>query len=96
MQHEKIIKRPNGDSVKIWTRLIIRDWDGAPKYMVSVFVKPIKKKTWESIRNADNYTWRRLDTKGHEEFDMNKFLEHVSAEEILEVKRELWKLLEPK
>jgi hypothetical protein len=97
MQHEKIIKRPDGSSVKIYVSLTftMSGHYGQPYYVVAVFLKAPKKKKWEAVRDTDDFTWRRLDINGRREYDMKKSLEHVSAEEILEVKRELWKLLEP-
>ncbi len=98
MQHEKIIKRENGDSVKIDVSISISFYhkDLQNLYSVGVAIKPKNKRIWVYIQNQDDYSWRKLNSKERQEYDMKNYLLHVTAEEILEVKRELWKLLEPK
>jgi hypothetical protein len=96
MRHETIFKRDNGDCVKINTSVYLDNYRSMNAvYRISVDVKPKGKKKWVNVHSSDDYEWRRLSTEKRYEYEMNIYLQHVSQDEIMEAKLELWQLLNP-
>ena len=93
MKHEKIIKRPDGSSVKINLSLWIDFRDTV--YNIDLSYLPAGKRKWLSVGDDGDYSWRKLNHTERKEYRMNEYLQHVSAEEILQAKIELWEKLKP-
>ena len=95
MRHQKIIKRDNGDRVRITVELVV-DWSMTePRWtFVTHFCEP-KKRTWKSYVNHDDFSWRSLDRKGRHDEDVKRSLKIASKEEVLEAMNELWHKVKP-
>lgn len=94
INHEKILKRPDGSRVKIVVHFIgmsISEF----VYETHVLTCPPKKRTFADpfVRG---YGFRILSKHEREEFIKREQLKYVTEFEILEAKRELWKKMEPK
>ncbi len=97
MQHEKVFVRKNGDNVIISVELLIIGASGvsAFKYTACVRKRLKGKLKWFNVHNSDDYSFRKLSIAERREYIEKVNLQHVSAEEILEVKTELWNLIKP-
>jgi len=96
MYHEKIIKREDGTHYQIRVDVYIENYnsDGA-KYRVSLYKRLPKKRSWYSVNNTDDYTWRKLNHVEREAYEKKLQLEHVTPEEIMQAKLELWEKIKP-
>jgi hypothetical protein len=94
MQHETILKRPNGDRLKIIV-IAFTDYSRDISYRIKVLRLPARKKLYQSIHFTDDFSWRRLDQKGRDEYEINLYLEHVTKEEIMEAKIKCWEAMNP-
>jgi hypothetical protein len=94
MTHEKIITHDNGDKVRI-TIFFYCDYSGHKYNIRYVEVKPKGKRTWKSVHSSDDDTWRRLDSAGRAQYEMNICLQYVTSAEIMQAKLELWEQLKP-
>lgn len=97
MRHEKIFKREDGKQYQISIDCHLSEYsaDKGMRYSATVWYRDKGKKKWLSLIDRDNYTWRKLSMKEREEDNFNKYLEHVTREEMQEVAIELWNKLKP-
>ena len=95
MIHEKELARENGTKYRIQVRARTEWHSDSIHYAVGVFQKEKGKRTWCNLHNSDDYAWRRLQNEDRAKYEMGKYLEHVTASEIQEVKLELWEKLKP-
>lgn len=97
MKHEKTIKRESGDQHKIDVDFWVDGYNDNFKmvWTVSVWRKEKRKQKWIHVHSSDDYMYRRLDADGRRKHELEAFLKHVSTEEILEAKLELWNKLKP-
>ncbi len=79
MLHEKILKRDDGSIVKIAIRFSSDRFFGEYGGYMT------------TVRTCA----RRLDMDGRNEYEVKKQLEHVTKEEILQAKLELWEKMKP-
>lgn len=93
MRHSKIFRRADGSRIKVVAEFLC-DYSQTT-YKVTVLTCEKGKRTWrdvsEKISNRDRYKTR----KEREELLLKYQLELVSSEEIMQVKLELWELLNP-
>lgn len=94
MRHEKIIKRPNGDRYRLIASVYIDTIKGAV-WGIDVSRSPAGKRTWFCVVSTDDFVYRRLSLPDREKHRLSAYLEHVTAEEILAAKMELWEKLKP-
>ncbi len=95
MSTDYILKRNDGSEVNINVWIHISIGMDKPYYHISVFTKEKGKRKWQAVHNSDDYSWRRLDQEGRDEYEMNLYLQHVTPDEILKAKEKLWQLLKP-
>ena len=96
MRHEKIIKRENGNSVKIEATVYLDSYGTQNAvYSVDVSLRDKGKRIWRYVTDHDSFEYRKLNLQERKLFDKRLFLEHVTEEEIQAAKEELWQLLKP-
>ncbi len=97
MRHEKIIRREDGSRIKIEVSVYMDGFGGGkPKYRFHVSSCEKGKRTFKNVYNFDrDYTWRALKMDDRLIYSQNKYLEHVSAEEVNQAFLELWEMLKP-
>jgi hypothetical protein len=97
MLHEKIFKREDGSRVKIEVVVTIT-WSRSekPVYRYLVRLCEPKKRTWKPVENFGyNYKWRAMSIPDRGKYQIKKYLEHVTKEEMLETALEAWELMKP-
>jgi hypothetical protein len=96
-KHEKIFKREDGTQYKIEVEIIVDRIDGI-EFRHWVTTKEKNKRKWKNIvdKYSDDWELRKLSWEEKQEHYKNTFLQYVTAEEILNVKLELWKNIQPK
>ena len=94
MHYEKIIKRDTGEKYKILASVYFDLRKGAV-YSVDVSVIPAGKRKEQRLLNTNSYDYRRLDMSQRRQYEMDAYLHHVTAEEILAAKLELWESIKP-
>lgn len=94
MTHEKILKRSDGTKISIRVNLWLDSIDGC-HWDVIVYKCAPRKRTFYSVNNTDDYSWRKLDAEGRKRATIAAYLEVVSAEEILSAKMELYNAIKP-
>jgi hypothetical protein len=95
-RHEKIFKREDGTQYRIDAFLYVESFSQLRfKYDVSVTWKAKGKRKWLNVSDSDDWECRKLDIEDREKWHYQKYLEHVTAEEILETKLELWNKIKP-
>lgn len=82
MRHEKLIKRPSGEVVKIEVEFYCEMLTNNFNYRISIYSKGFRKRSW-ILRYEEGY---------HQVWGRDKF---VTDEEIQEAKMELWQQLKP-
>ncbi len=93
-QHEKIIKRPNGDRVKITVSLARMRFDF--EWNVDRVESCEKgKRKFHSPEIKDEWSFRTLSMEDRRKVIMEGYLTLASASEIHEAKLELWNKLKP-
>ena len=97
MNHEKIIKRPEGNQIKISVSITISAFTRHDEsiYKTHIQTKEKGKKIWKSVINGDDYRYRALSMEDRRKFADQEYLKYASAEEILQAKTELWMKLKP-
>lgn len=96
MRHEKIIKRENGNSIKIEVSVYLDNYGSqSAQYNVIVTSKDKGKRNWRYVTSHDSFEYRKLNFRERQLFDDRLFLEYVTKEEIQSAKEELWQLLKP-
>lgn len=97
MKHEKIIKRDNGDRVKISVTFTTTNYSEQQyKWGCEVEVAPNRKRKFENVVNTDDWDYRRQSfPDGRNAWAARKHLEYATADEIHQVKLELWEMLKP-
>ena len=93
MQHEKIIKRPDGSRIRIKACLVIDFRGFSWSYSVDFCAK--RKRTWVRTVDTDSFSYRSLDSSGKAEMIRTHSLRRASAEEINIAMIELWQKLKP-
>lgn len=94
MRDETILKRDNGDKVKILCEVYV-DFHNPPNWQINVHTQQKGKRLWLGTHSTDDYAWRRLDSKERERYEMTIYLKYVSAEEIYQAKLSLWEQMKP-
>ena len=96
MRTELLLKRDNGDRVKITVTLNTYSYSG-PLYDVDVDMCEKGKRTWKSAVNTDCYTYRSTPFASleREKFVEKLKLKMVTKDEILKAKIQLWESLHP-
>ena len=92
MIHEKVIKREDGKQVKL--RLSLYMVYDKIVYKCSVYTKDKGKRIFNSVY-TDDYMFRKIPVDEREAFILEKQLLHVTPEEILAAKLELWEKIKP-
>jgi len=93
MTHEKIIKKDNGDRIKI--RINFHEYSGRANYDVSASFCPKGKRTFTDINKSDHFEYRRLSLMERRTWDMDVILTHITTDDIYRAKIECWGLLKP-
>jgi hypothetical protein len=93
MRHDKLLKRDDGAHYKITVSFYLSH--NTPIWGVAVLRKEKGKRTWINIDESNSWQCRRLPMVEREKFTLEKILDHVTAEEILSAKLELWEKLKP-
>lgn len=95
MTHEKIIKRPDGTQYKIEVTFSSGYHDNFA-YRVELWTRAKGKRNWYNINNKiSDYDWRQATMAERAKMIDAEQLKHVSAEEILQAKTELWEKMKP-
>lgn len=95
MNHDKILKRPDGSRVKI-TVFFQCDWSYTkPVWDFKVHVCAAGKRTWKPSIDGDSYAIRKLLFGERQLAIRNAGLGFVTEAEVFEVMLELWRKLEP-
>ena len=93
MRHEKIIKR-KGTKYLIVVDFYFNRITGGPVWNVQCWIK--HKKEWNKLPDTiSDRAYQRLNYADKERHDYTNILRFVTAEEILNVKLELWEKLKP-
>lgn len=95
MRHEKIIKRADGSRVKIIVMFYLTEYREGPNYMTEVITCPPGKRTFYGVVDGDDYRFRAMTMEERAVYAEEQKLKHVSAEELLSAKLELWQLIKP-
>lgn len=93
MNHGKLLKREDGTHYKITASFYMSC--SIPIWGVTVWRKEKGKRTWVNIVDNNSWSYRSLSMIEREKFSAEKCLEHVTADEILSAKIELWEKLKP-
>lgn len=80
MRHEKIFKRKDGTRYKIEITLRVCCFQKEAKWDCNLYIRLRRQKSWSDLKTPE-YN--------------NAFYEHVTHEEVLETKMELWQLIKP-
>lgn len=94
MRHEKIIQR---DGFKIKIAVSICQYGRSIDYNIDwVQILPKRKRNWKDVYCFEHdYQWRSLGMEERKKYAVNKYLDHVTKEEINEALTELWEKLKP-
>jgi len=95
MKIEKILKREEGKTVKLEVDIYISlSWKVI--YSVEVFFHEKRKRIFHNALAMNDRQYQDIrSNKDREVYKLNKQLEHVTAEEIMAAKLELWEKLKP-
>lgn len=93
MRHEIILVREDKTKLKITASSF--DCYGQIKYRFKVDICLLNKRTYSCLCSTDDYQWRKLDTMGRQNYEMNKYLEYVTKEEIMYCVTRLWETMKP-
>lgn len=96
MRHEKIFKRADGTQYKIDVNLLANSRSAEFDVGLETRAKGKRKWTGTSDSYVDTCEFRELNWEERGKFHKKKYLDHVTAEEILSVKLELWEMIKPK
>ena len=95
-RHEKIFKREDGTQYKIDVSLYVETFGKLKsEYRATVTWKAKGKRKWLNVSDSDDWECRKLDMEDREKWHHQKYLKHVTAEEILITKLELWEKIKP-
>ena len=95
MKHEKIIKREDGTKHKIYVNFYVESFRNEMDWRVEVYKCGPRKRNYGSVVDSDHWERRKLSMEEREKYDMEIYLQHVSADEIHQAKLELWQMLKP-
>ena len=94
MNHEKIIKRDDGSSVRI--RVTYHSSFGSEgKWFVEVSTKEKRKRLWSPVLSTDSWSYRKQGLEGRERMIFENQLQHVTEEEIESAMLEYWEKEKP-
>lgn len=94
MTHETILKREDGTKISIHISLWV-DMKDDCTWKVTVAICSPRKRSYSYVSKSDEYEWRRLSMEDREKATMLEYLKHVTAEEILSAKIDLWNAIKP-
>ena len=94
MEHQKTIERDNGIQYLIEVSVFLYEDNQFYACLVMASEDGIQ---WYHISDPNYQPWELRNLKYEEmiEYHMKKYLEHVTSEEILEAKLELWNKIKP-
>jgi len=95
MRVEKILKRDNGDRVKIITEFHCEWHRNEHEWSFRIETCGKGKRKWRGIIDEDHYKYRRLSNPDRKEYEKEKALQFVSKEEVLEASLDVWGELIP-
>lgn len=96
MRYEKIIRREDKSRVKITIKLESAHLSVPFAYTIEdVETCHYRKRKFQSVVDVDSFHYRRLNIKRRKEYRQKEFAKHVTPEEILQAKMELWEKLKP-
>lgn len=95
MRHEKTFKRADGSQVRIAITFVASWTSSSAEWQVSVLTCAPKKRSWFGVVSTNDYNYRKLSGSERAEYIKRENLKHVTAEEIHEVKMELWQQMKP-
>lgn len=95
MKASKIFKRPDGSLVEIDVCLWIDGWSDKHEYRIMVTHCEPRKRNFLYIHTTDDFQWRKLDSAAKKQYELKKYLEYATLEEIQEVKMMVWEKLKP-
>jgi hypothetical protein len=93
--HTKIFKREDGSRVRIHAT-ITTTYGNAGIWSFQVHTSPKGRRTWYSVVDDSDYSYRRLSVAERYVYAEKKSLEVVSPEEIQATLMELWEKIKPK
>lgn len=93
MRYEKILKREDGTRYRIITDFSTNR--SGEKWSFFVHKCEPKKRTWNGVCDIDSYIYRALSLECRRAFELSAYLNHVSADEILDAHMELWQQMKP-
>lgn len=94
MTHETILKRADGTKISIHVSLYVDNRNDCI-WKVTVAICHPRKRSYSYVSKGDDYSWRRLSMEDREKATMAEYLKHVTAEEILAAKIDLWNAIKP-
>lgn len=92
MVHEEIIKREDGTRYKIVVSIGMTYYSHSkPYYSIELYTKGKNKRKWVNFtwEIVNNYSYRKLSLEDRNKFLLEKYLEVVTKEEILNSKLKL-------
>lgn len=96
MVHENIIKRSDGSRINIRIDLYVSwGYQQEVRWDLTIQYCSPRKRKFKTVDVSNDYQYRRLNIEDRKAFEFAKYLEYVTAEEILEAKLELWNKLKP-
>lgn len=96
MNLEKIFKREDGKIVKLEVDIYVSSLNREAVYSVEVsFHKKRKRIFYNALASNDRSYQDIRSDEDRTEYKLKKQLEHVTAEEIMSAKLELWEKLKP-
>lgn len=96
MRHEKIIKRENGTQYQLSVSLTVSHYirEGF-RYNLSLMSRGKGKRKWVHPTYLNDHEYRALSMEDREEYRKDEITGHITKDEILEAKLELWEKLKP-
>lgn len=93
MRHEKILVREDKTRLKI----VAYNYDhyGDMAYRFELYICSPNKRKWTSLFSTDDFTWRKLNAASKKMYELSKYLQYVTKDEILSCVKELWQKMEP-
>ena len=96
MYYTKIIKRENGDTIKIGVTLILPFLEKKAEYGLRLMITPKGKRKDIDPIDTDSWEYRQASfPEGRRQHEYNQMLRYASAEELLQAKLELWEKIKP-
>ena len=96
IQATKEFKREDGKKYEITAKYATfglpydkSDWD------INVYYKNKGQRDWRAIFNTTDFDYRKLSTTERQQYTLNRYLEHVTKEEIMQVCELAWQSIKP-